>query len=162
MNAPIRVLLIVLLSVMTQSCLGHATDQRSTRAAFDKGDHQMPEEELQRRGKELRVVIDRKHEEWSYAIGKLGPNARVDGVVNEYIPVGMSFEDAEYILAAAGLTCNIVDKPATFPPALYGSLDFPMPWFAKASFNITIYPKRRGDFHSGVKEVEARFHYATL
>lgn len=78
-------------------------------------------ESLEERGKQLRVAIDQAYEKLPHHHFKKG-EGDITPVVEQFIPVGTSFDDAEEILRAAGF--KVGKRPGPNPsPAPFG--DFP-------------------------------------
>jgi hypothetical protein len=128
---------------------------------FNKGERQMPEEELQRRGHALRTAIEQRYTELSQKRG-LGLHTAITDVVTQYIPVGMSLADAQAIMQNAELECRIVDNPQSPPAVLVGATYLQKQWFGKTQVALHISPQITGDFSGSVGKVYAMIGRVTL
>lgn len=121
-------------------------------------------ESLEQRGKQLRVALERAYKEMVDA-GTLSTDSRVSNnvtdVVIRYIPVGMSFDDAESILRSAGFR---VSRPSANPPGtrrdrhdVVGAIaPFAQKFLGGANLYVHLSPASPGDY-SKVNKVSAGF-----
>lgn len=139
-------------------------DSRNANEVAHDDPVQMSEAELQQRGKDLRAAIDKRYQELLNN-HQLGRKAPIDDVIKRYITSGMSFEDVEAILEAAGIKYRVQNQQTTKRPFLSASLDMPSSWILSLShtdLGITVFPKIDSDFHSGVGEIRAAIYSTDL
>jgi len=128
---------------------------------FDKSERKMSDEEVEQRGKAFQEAI-RQH--WKDLEG-YNPHVTITGIVEKYIPVGMSFADAEKILCSAGFLYELSsNKDGT--KYVFGSLDISPKQFLmvvqKTEVFIYIEPAIQNDFNSVIGKVGGVIHYAAL
>jgi hypothetical protein len=146
-----------LLALQTIALLVFATQVR----ASDKELHQMPSDDLQRRGTELRVALDQTYRKLvdEQAIKPL-QGADATDMVERFIPLGTSFDDAEAILKSAGFRLD--PRPGPIPPRLgfFGVSavinPFSQGFLSATNLDLTLYPKSPGDYTS-VAKISASF-----
>jgi len=120
--------------------------------------------ELEQRGKKLRADIDNAYKKLSEASGikdrGMGSSPITD-VVTKYIPIGISFDDAETILRSAGFAIRprapnpyISEKyPEKYDVVATIDQYVPTP-FGKTSVIVSLRPRNPGDY-SVVRKVSA-------
>jgi hypothetical protein len=107
---------------------------------------QMTTNELEARGKQLRESIDARYQELSEPAGALSSQKPMIEVVitdlfTPFIPIGMSFDDAEVILRAAGFRISPSKLMAVndgYYPGFVANFDYArdMNWFITVSYSI--------------------------
>lgn len=118
-------------------------------------------DELVRRGKDMRVAIDKTCEELRKT-NKLHLQNYISDLVLEYIPLESSFEDAELIMRAAGLKIRTQVYTA-HTSSMIGWIDISDKFLAaSASIVIDLSPSKANDFSSSIRAVGAIITYATL
>jgi hypothetical protein len=115
---------------------------------------------------EYRQILDRKDTD----LVKNGVD--VSAVIREFIPVGMSFKDAEKILTAAGFT--LAPSPPRPPtpvvnPLLVnerffiaGGLTLDSTFFSKTEISVRLIPDVQGSERACVKDMTAYLHSSYL
>lgn len=122
--------------------------------------------DLEKKGKQLRAEIEKKDEEFGKS-QKLGLQNIITDVVEQYIPVGTSFEDAQIILNAAGLKPHIQEFPKMRKgepklSVIQGSVSLHDAIFTKTDVSIDLYPKVPNDFTSEIGKIWAAIFYSSL
>jgi len=128
----------------------------------DKGNSSMTKAELERRGKELRAAIDQKYKELidtKTFVNDPTKGNDITVVVLKYIPIGMSFDNGETILRAAGMNVgqhpdiNLPDNgPATY--AVWASALLLQELGCQTSSSVFLYPSIPGKYDK-IKKVDA-------
>jgi hypothetical protein len=129
------------------------------------GMRKMSPEEIERRGKELRAALHQTYEELVASEKVSGLETDISGYIAPYIFAGITFDDAESILRAAGFSLNPrpPDNQAKNPNKAkdwYAVLARISPFvqrvIGKVSVYVTLFPKSPGDY-TVVENVQASF-----
>jgi hypothetical protein len=139
-------------------------------AAFAVADAQeeslnMPSEDTEKRGQELKTALQQAYHQLRSSGKPLGLNTDVTSYVLPYLPPGISFKDAEQILADAGFAVGSRPNPSQANNPNRAS-----DWYAvlarispfvedtpnKVSVYVTLLPKSPGDY-SIVEKLTASF-----
>jgi hypothetical protein len=134
-------------------------------AGRTEGTSKMSPEEIERRGKELRAALQQTYGELVAARKMSGLETDITRFVTPYVSVGMTFEEAESILKAAGFTINphpTADKARDpnrgkdWHAVLASIPSFVHEFMRKVSVYVTLLPKSPGDYTT-VDNVKASF-----
>jgi hypothetical protein len=129
-----------------------AIPPESCAAAQTASSEQGTSKNLERIGKQLRAEVEAKYKELKGVDSREGGTASKNGIdvtsiVLKYIPIGMSFDDAEAILRASGSRMKASPIP---PPSGYIFTTFPLsaPFlsFAGIKCAVALRPQVAGDF----------------
>lgn len=128
----------------------------------------MTTDSLEQRGKQLRAAIDLAFKKLSdaRALKPMGASD-ITEVVVQYIPVGTSFDEAEYILRSAGFSVD--PRPSANPtgnrPDRYDVVGSIVPFVQQLLSRVNVYislsPRAPGDY-SKVNKVSAGIVLSTL
>ena len=128
----------------------------------------MTTDALVQRGKKLRIEIDVAYKKLSDArVIKPRDASDITEVVIEYIPVGISFDEAECILRSAGFSVD--PRPSDHPignrPDRFDVVGSIVPYVQQPLSRVNVYislsPNAPGDYRK-VKKVNAAFVLSTL
>ncbi|WP_156545996.1 hypothetical protein [Cupriavidus sp. D384] len=115
---------------------------------------------LEQRGKLLRTEIDKTYQELDRTHSLRREND-ISSVVLRYIPIGMSFDDAETVLHYAGFTLgprpnanptgNLPGKSAVRAVIGHYTQKFP----SKTDVSVLIFPEEPGNYKKGISKINA-------
>ena len=152
-------LLFIVFSAVTVGCCfpvraANSSQQTDSTSSAKAGEQLKPTFDLDRRGKQLRLEVDRTYQQLPEQ-KKLKVQNDIGTLVLKYIPIGSSFKDAEAILRSAGLNVRIMAHET-----MSGAARLSSSWVAAAEVYIRISSKTPND--DSVGRVEAIITYATL
>ncbi|MGA7750379.1 MAG: hypothetical protein WCA63_09545, partial [Gallionella sp.] len=139
MRRIVHIMLAVVVTVMSNTVFANDVEHQSTSPSQENA--RMNSSELETRGKQLRASMDVRYKELIAAGGALNSreiifqSVDLTDLFTPYIPIGMSFDDAEVVLRAAGFSVGPSKLPE-IPDALVGSFSYvrDMNWFITVGF----------------------------
>jgi hypothetical protein len=146
---------IICVSLLVAANAG-AVDQRKQISALD----------FQERGARLRRALERAYLDLRHTGEFKSAGNDVSSIVKKYIPVGMSFVNAETTLRSSGF--NIDPLPPREPPknpsplwkfAIFGTLVLAQQGVSRITVEATLLPKISEADHKTVKGVHAAIYY---
>ena len=129
---------------------------------------------LSQQGKQLRADLWEIYKDSKEKAKSPSSGIDVSSTVTKYIPIGMSFDDAERILIGAGFKMgprpphpiqkeSIVKYPEAFRFAWFGELDLDQTFrVSKTSVSVTLFPDAPDNPNARAKEIQALLHTTYL